>query len=150
MIYKTFKSPNISPSSSLYPSQRAIQHSIVIRLAHQLVSKIIIFLFLSRFKTINSIKMQFTNILAIIALLAGSTFAAPAADANPSKHAKVRKPAPTTVSQVNSCGNGATPYCCYAEDERTTVCSILGKTSYGSYLSFYFKTLYIFTFRFSP
>ena len=71
--------------------------------------------------------MQFTNILSVAVLLAGSAFAAPAPDAN--KPTKPAAPvAPTTVSQSNSCGNGGSQYCCNTDNFGVyTTCSVLCK-----------------------
>lgn len=80
--------------------------------------------------------MQFTNILAVAVLLAGSALAAPAADANPPKAVKPSKPASTTVAQSNNCGNTATPYCCDSETlSALTTCSILGKNYFMAFFN---------------
>ena len=74
--------------------------------------------------------MQFTNILAIAVLLAGSAVAAPGGGPPPKNPGKPPKPQPqpgSTTNQGNSCGNGAIPYCCDSDNGSYTKCKALGK-----------------------
>ena len=72
--------------------------------------------------------MHYLGSLALTALLFGSTLAAPLADAEANKP-KPPKPTPTPGPvQGNSCGNGATPYCCNTDGfGYYTTCSLYCK-----------------------
>jgi hypothetical protein len=79
------------------------------------------------------INMQFTKVLALVALFAGAAFAAPAADAAanpPPPPPKPTKPVPTTIAQTNACGNGVTPYCCNTDNQGWyTSCYAMGESA---------------------
>lgn len=68
--------------------------------------------------------MHFTNYFSIMAFVATGVLASPMPDAKPPPPPK---PTPTTISQGNTCGNGATPYCCNTDNFGVyTTCSALG------------------------
>jgi len=75
--------------------------------------------------------MQYTKIFTIVALFAAGAFAAPAPEAEANKPTKPAHPPPqpTGPTQTNTCGNGATPYCCNTDNNGFyTTCSVLGKS----------------------
>lgn len=80
--------------------------------------------------------MQFTKLFAITALLAFTAVAAPAADADATRKTKpARPPPPPPPQNNNSCGNGATPYCCNTDNYgKYTSCFVLGKSTQASSL----------------
>jgi hypothetical protein len=67
--------------------------------------------------------MQLVKFLGLASLLAGTAFAAPAAEPKPPKPSS---PA-STVTQTNVCGNNVTPYCCNADNGGISNCNALGK-----------------------
>ncbi|KAK4986235.1 hypothetical protein LTR50_005464 [Elasticomyces elasticus] len=69
--------------------------------------------------------MHFSKIFAIAALFASGALAAPAAEAE-AAHKPTPRPQPTVVSQSNSCGNNAMPYCCNTDNYGAyTTCSVM-------------------------
>ncbi|KAK4976483.1 hypothetical protein LTR66_010870 [Elasticomyces elasticus] len=75
--------------------------------------------------------MHFSKIFAIAALFASGALAAPAPAAEAEANYKpAPRPQPTIVSQSNSCGNGAMPYCCNTDNMGAyTTCSVMGSGS---------------------
>lgn len=82
-------------------------------------------------------KMHFTKYFAIVAFIATGVLASPmpgkAPPPPPPKPAPPPPPSqPTTVSQSNTCGNNATPYCCNTDSKGAyTTCKVLGMVDWN-------------------